>query len=215
MKKKILIFSAGPAGREVFQLISSINKFKDEWEVIGYVDEDQNKIDKKIDNVVVYSNKNKPKTTDIYAVCGVRDNKIRKKIYENEIIKFNYKTCNLIHPLNEIPNCLKTGKGNIIFGNVHISFEVKINNFSIFSNFCDLGHNLVSEDYITLMPTVTIGGNCELGTETFIGSGANIREGIVIGKGCNIGMGSIVTSNIKSDTSTFDLPRKITEMKKK
>ena len=26
MKKKILIFSAGSAGREVFQLISSINK---------------------------------------------------------------------------------------------------------------------------------------------------------------------------------------------
>ena len=38
MKKKILIFSAGSAGREVNQLISSINKISEDWEVVGYVD---------------------------------------------------------------------------------------------------------------------------------------------------------------------------------
>ena len=59
MKKKILIFSAGSTGREIFQLISSINKFKDEWEVIGYVDDDVNKVDKIIDDIQVYSNKKK------------------------------------------------------------------------------------------------------------------------------------------------------------
>ncbi len=61
MKKKILIFSAGSAGREVFQLILSINKLQNEWEVIGYVDDDISKIGKTIDNIEVYSNKNKPK----------------------------------------------------------------------------------------------------------------------------------------------------------
>ena len=38
MKKKILIFSAGPMGRETRQLILNINKLKNEWELIGYVD---------------------------------------------------------------------------------------------------------------------------------------------------------------------------------
>ena len=37
--KEILIFSAGPAGRETFQLINSINRSKKEWKVIGYVDD--------------------------------------------------------------------------------------------------------------------------------------------------------------------------------
>ena len=57
MKKKILIFSAGSAGREVFQLILNINKLHNEWEVIGYVDDDTNKIGKIIDDVQVYSKK--------------------------------------------------------------------------------------------------------------------------------------------------------------
>ena len=42
---------------ELGYLISSINKFKDEWEMIGYVDDDVNKVDKIIDDIQVYSNK--------------------------------------------------------------------------------------------------------------------------------------------------------------
>ena len=53
MKKKILIFSAGSASREVFELIQSINKHNDSWEVVGYVDDSPSKIGKKIDEVKV------------------------------------------------------------------------------------------------------------------------------------------------------------------
>ena len=97
MKKKILIFSAGSSGREVFQLISNINKLQNEWEVIGYVDNDSNKIGKTIDNIQVYSTTNKPKNKEIYAMCGVMDGTIRKKIFDKEIIKNGYQLTNLIH----------------------------------------------------------------------------------------------------------------------
>ena len=212
MRKKILIFSAGPAGREVFQLISSINKWNDEWEVIGYVDDDQHKIGKIVDNTKVYSNKNKPQNKEIYATCGVMDHTIRKKIFEKEIIKSNFQIANLIHPSIEKPKCLQIGNGNIIFGNIHISFEVNISNFSIISNFCDLGHNLIAGDYITMMPAVTVGGNCNIGEHTLIGTGAKIHQGIEIGKNCKIGMGSLITDNMKTDTSIIDHPRKVMRM---
>ena len=211
MKKKILIFSTGAAGREVFQLILSINKLQNEWEVIGYVDDDVNKVGNTIDNTKVYSAKNKPKKNEIYATCGVMDNAIRKKIFNEEIIKSGYQITNLIHPLVEQPKCFKIGQGNIIFGNIHISFEVNIKNFSIISNFCDLGHNLTANNYSTIMPSVTIGGNCTIGEQTFIGSGAKIYQGVEIGSNCKIGMGSLITNNIKKNTSIVDFPRKVTK----
>ena len=166
MKKKILIFSAGSAGREVNQLISSINKISENWEVVGYVDNDKNKVGKTIDGLNVYSNSNKPHNKDIYAICGIMDGSLRKKIFSEEIIKNDYKLTNLIHPSVEQPKSLKIGLGNIIFGNVHISFEVNINNFSLISNFCDLGHNLITNNYFTIMPSVIIGGSCEIGEQT-------------------------------------------------
>lgn len=208
MKKKILIFSAGSAGREVNQLISSINKISENWEVVGYVDNDKSKVGKTIDGLKVYSNSNKPHNKDIYAICGIMDGSLRKKIFSEEIIKNDYKLTNLIHPSVEQPKSLKIGLGNIIFGNVHISFEVEIKNFSIISNYCDLGHNLIANNYFTIMPSVIIGGNCEIGEQTLIGSGAIIHQGVKIGSNCKIGMGTLVTSEIKENTSVVDYPRK-------
>ena len=91
MKKKILIFSAGSASREVFQLIQSINKNNYSWEVVGYVDDDPNKVGKKIDGVKIFSNSNKPKQKEIYGICGIMDHKVRKKITDKQIIKNAYK----------------------------------------------------------------------------------------------------------------------------
>ena len=179
---------------------------KANFKVIGF-DNDKNKVGKTIDGLNVYSNSNKPHNKDIYAICGIMDGSLRKKIFNEEIIKSGYRITNLIHPLVEQPKCFKIGQGNIIFGNIHISFEVNIKNFSIISNFCDLGHNLVANDYFTAMPSVVIGGNCEIGKQTQIGSGAMIHQGIKIGNNCKIGMGTLITGNIKDNTSVINYPR--------
>ena len=49
MRKKILIFSSGPAGKEVLFLINEINKKnpKQGWEVVGFVDKKKNKNESK------------------------------------------------------------------------------------------------------------------------------------------------------------------------
>ena len=47
--------------------------------MIGFVDDDKNKIGKKIDEIEVYSNENKPHKSEIYAICGSMDYKIEKK----------------------------------------------------------------------------------------------------------------------------------------
>ena len=207
MKKKILIFSAGSSGREINQLIKSINSYKPTWNVLGYVDDKLSKKKKKLDNLKIFSNKNKPKLNDIFAISGIMNSEKRKKIYENEIKKSNYKIANLIHPKIEIPECIKIGEGNIIFNNVHLSYDVKIKNYSIISNFSDIGHNFVGENYITIMPSAVIGGNCEIGEGTLISAGAKIHPKIRIGKNCSIGIGTNIIENIKNNTNLIEFQR--------
>ncbi len=206
--KEILIFSAGPAGREVYQLIQEINKQKLTWKVIGYVDSEL-KSKKILDGLKVFSLKNKPIGRDIYAITGIMNPILREKIFNKEIIINNYKIPNLIHPNIYLPPCFKIGKGNIIFNNVHISFEVKLSNFSIISNFCDVGHNLNSKNYLTLMPSVTLGGNCTIGKKVLIGSGVNILQKLKIDENCQIGIGSTITSSIPKNTSLVEFKRNV------
>ena len=58
--KKILIFSAGPAGRDIFLLINAINKIKKKWKVIGFVDDNTKFKKKKVEGLEVFSFKKKP-----------------------------------------------------------------------------------------------------------------------------------------------------------
>ena len=209
MKKKILIFTAGSAGRELFKLIQEINMKKNQWEVIGYVDIDLKKRGKFIDKKKVYHKINKPYKENIYAICGIMDPATRKKIYNQEILKNNYKIPNLIHPSIIVPGSIKLGIGNIIFGNVHISYDVKIKNYCLISNFCDIGHNLSLGDHTTIMPSVSLGGNCIIKKETLIRSGALIHPNIKIGSNCKIGMGSLVIKDVKNNSSVVNYPRQI------
>ena len=134
---------------------------------------------------------------------------LKEKIYNDEIIKNKFKIPNLIHPKNIIPKDLKIGVGNIIFNHVHLSFEVAIKDYSLISNFTDIGHNSIINDYVSIMPQTSIGGNCNIGENTFIGSGSNIHQKIKNWKNCKVGMGSIVISEIKENHSVVNFQRQI------
>ena len=207
--KKILIFSAGPAGREVCQLIKEINKKKKTWKILGYVDDNLKLKVKTLGRLKIFSKKDKPTGKNLYAITGIMNPNLREKIYLKEIIKYKYKIPNLIHPKVNIPECFVSGKGNIIFNYVHLSFQIKIGNYSIISNFNDIGHNLKAGDFLTIMPSTTIGGSCKIGKKVLVGSGVKILQNLKIDDNCQIGIGSTLTSNLSKNSSVIDFQRKI------
>jgi len=210
--KKILIFTAGSAGRDIYQLISTINKLNEEWEVIGYVDNDPKKIGKTIDDVRVFSSKNKPKNNKIYGVCGLMNIKLRKKVFDNEI-KNHYQLTNLFHPQTIKPKNLKIGNGNIIF-NCNINSNVKIKNFSVISQYSNLGDHSIIGNYAHLLAHISIGSHTEIGDNTFIASGVHINRGVKIGINCMLGIGTVIMSNIKSNSIVMDYPRQVIKKNK-
>ena len=208
MKKNILIFSAGSSGREVLKLIQEINHYsKIKWTVLGFIDKNKFLNGKKIEGIKVYDTPIKFLKKNIYAICGITNPSLRKKIYNKEINKFKFKIPNLFHPNVIIPSTLKIGKGNIIFNNVHLSFDLRLKNFILISNFTDIGHNAQISNYVTFMPQSSLGGNCKIEEETFIGSGCNILQNIKIGKNCEIGIGSLIIQNIEDRTSVKNYQR--------
>ena len=62
-----------------------------------------------------------------------------------------------------------------------------------------------------MMPGSIISGNCKIGNNTLIGSGAKIHQGLKIGKNCKIGMGTLITNEVKENKIIVDYPRKITK----
>ena len=211
MRKKILIFSSGPAGKEVLFLINEINK-KDPnqgWDVIGFVDKKKSK--KKIKNLKVYSLNEIKNKKSLFAICPVNDPNLRKKIYEKEIIK-HFKIPNLIHPDVDLQK-KNIGVGNLIFRSVNFSYDTGIGSYNIFNYNCAVGHDTKINNYNTLMPFVVIGGNCKIDESVMIGTGAIINQNINVGSNSTIGTGTVVLENVKKNYSIVDYPRKIKRKK--
>ncbi len=207
--KKIYIFSAGPAGREIFDLVQNINKIKKVWKVVSYIDKSKVLQKRKLDGLKVIDPSKIEGNKKIYGICGLMNPNIRQKIYEKEILKKKFKIPNLIHPSVSLPGNFKMGKGNIIFNNVHISYDVRLKNFSLISSFSDIGHNTKAENYLTIMPSTVIGGNCVIGNNVLIGSNATILQNLKIEDKNLIGSNSLISKSTKKNHSYINFPRQI------
>jgi sugar O-acyltransferase (sialic acid O-acetyltransferase NeuD family) len=214
--KSLYIFSGGPGGRDLFQLIKDINKEKAEWNVLGYVDTDDNLLGKNIDGInVFHPNKFKKNNNDnIYGICGVQDPQIRQNIVENEIIKNGLKIPILIHPNAVIAHDFKPKKGLMIFSGVNISYNVTIEKYVLISFNCLIGHDCTMGDYSSLLPTSTIDGKCKVGYKSIIGTGVVIHPGVSVGNESIVGIGTVLINNVEDNITVVNMPKLVKYSKK-
>ena len=209
--KGIYIFSAGPGGRDIFQLIKDINKSKMTWNVLAYIDNNQDLTGKIIDGLTVLNPNQLQKTDnkDCYAVCGILDPSIREQIINKEIKKNKFKIPSLIHPNSVIADDFNPSEGLIIFSGVNISYNVSIDKYVLISFSSLVGHDSKIGKFSSLLPGSIMDGKCQLGESSIIGSGAMLHPGVTVGKHSIIGMGTVLLDNIGDDLTETQMPRMI------
>lgn len=208
-KQDILIIGAGGFGREVQWLIERINSQKDEWNILGYIDDNIERctiingyeVLGGIDYIEHYGKK-------INVVCAVGTSKIRKKIIDNLSDLDNISYPNLIDPSVEMSTYIDMGMGNIICAGTILTVNIKICDFSIINLDCTLGHDVVIEPFVTIYPSVNVSGNVIVGEQTELGTGTKIIQGKTIAKETIIGANSTVVKNIDMSGTYVGSPAK-------
>ena len=213
--KKILIFGAGEGGIEILKVIlSDINHTKPTWEIIGFVDSDPSKKGKTIAGINVYEPDIQEFNNNIFGVCGVMDNELRKKIIHEEILGKGFQLASLIHPsIVQVPDFIHDS-GVIMYPGSNISYNVKLGVGVTVNYNCVLGHDLVIANYTYIGPSVTIAGQCSIGELCTIGAGSTLLQGVSIGNYSTVGIGTTLIKSVKENTHIMEFPRVI-ETKKK
>ena len=194
MLKDIIIIGAGGVGRETALIIESINEHKEEWNLLGFVDDDENIQGKLINGYNVLGkleyllNYNKK----VYVVCAIANCKVKKAMVNHLQENKNIKFATLIHPSVNINKTVEIGQGSIIYNGVILTANIKIGNQVIISPKCGIGHDSVIEDYVTLLWNVNVSGSVKIGQGSTLGSGSTIIQGLEIGKNSFIGAGAAV-----------------------
>ena len=205
--KDIVIIGAGGFGKEVAWLIEQINKKSPTWNLLGFVD-DYLSIGSMINGFEVLGPIEYLKDKSLDVVCSISDSATRKKIMES-LAQSELKFATLIHPLVELSTTVDIGEGSIICEGARFTVNVKIGKHVIIYHNDVICHDVVIEDYVSLMPSVNLSGKVTIGEGTFVGVGAKIIQNIDIGKNAIIGAGSVVIQNVPSNSTVVGVPAKI------
>ena len=150
-----------------------------------------------------------------FFAIGIGDGSIRRKIVD----KFPELTFpNLIHPsavfgINQVAAFDKY-EGNIITSGVIFTNSIAVGNHGLYNLNVTIGHDCIIDDFISIMPSVSVSGNVHLKKGCTIGVGAVILQGnasrkLVIGESAMVGAQSLVTKDVLAQMTVFGIPARV------
>ncbi len=177
--KNLIIYGAGGFGREVAWMVERINCRRQEWNLLGFVDDVKTELHgKKLNGLPVLGGKAwfAANQEEIYVTCPVGSSKGRRSMYEHLAQYANVKWATLIDPTAIVGTTSSIGSGSIVCCGARITVNSKIGMGVVINIGSTVGHNSQLGEFTTLYVNSIVSGTVEIGENTEIGSGAFIRE---------------------------------------
>lgn len=206
--KDIVIIGAGGFAREVAWLIEDINKKEQQWNLLGFIDDNLKLQGKEINGYKVIGTIEdyQKMSNEIYSVIAIGNGSIRKKIVNSLADK---KFGILIHPTVLMSDTVLVKEGTIICSGNIITVNIEIGKHVILNLSNTIGHDAILKDFSTICPGINLSGNTIIGEESIIGTGSAIIQGVEIGNRSIIGAGSVIIRDVPHNCTVVGNPGKI------
>lgn len=210
--KDLYIIGAGGFGREVAWLAERINEVSYEWDIKGFIDDDESLKGKLVDGYEVLGGCGYLEDKDgIYVSCAVGSVRTRKKIIERISGYRGVSFATLVDPSVILSDRIEIGEGCIICAGTIITVDVTIGRHTIINLDCTVGHDVLLGEYNTLYPSVNASGCVSTGDCVEIGTGVQIIQGREICSNAIFGAGTVVVKDIKESGTYVGVPAKLME----
>jgi len=205
--KNLIIIGAGGFGREVLWLINDINRSQDEWEVVGFLDDDDFFEGKIIEGYHVLGRIEKAiDFQNTYFVLAIGNPSVKEKIIQKLPNDAQYAT--LIHPSVLIGERIKVGEGSVLCAYSVLTVDIEIGDHVILNLCCTVGHDTRIDDFTSFMPSVNISGEVIIEKAVYVGTGAKIINQLSIGAYTVVGAGAVVSKSLPPNCTAVGIPAK-------
>ncbi len=204
--EKIVIIGAGDGGRIISQLV----KDQEDFEILGFIDDDESLQGKIINGYkVIGTSINLKKFQGLNFVVAIGTNMKRRKMLFEKAIDSKLNPISVTHHSATIDKTAKIDKGTIILANCVInSFATVGKNVFIFSGTI-IEHDAIIGNNVYFSPGVKLGGGVKIGDNTFLGINSCTVERITVGSNVIVGAGSVVLKNVPDNTVVAGVPAKV------
>lgn len=204
MKEPVIILGFGGNAVDFFDVIVS------NYEVIGFVDDDEHKQGGIYNSVKVYGRDFliQNHQTKVISLLGSENTyKTRKEIIQ----QFNicpYRFANAIHPTAVVGKNVQLGYDVVIMPGVVITSNAIIGNHVFVMANTVIHHDVEIGDYSLIGSNVVVAGHTKVGAHCYLGSGCNIINGIKLGDYTLVGLGSNVLKSVPPYSTVAGNPAK-------
>ena len=205
--KDIVIIGAGGFGREVAWLIEDINKVNNEWNIVGFVDDNKSIQGTQINGYKVVGDIDWLEKQEVFVVNAIGDPIIKKKVMDKlDGSKNKYPV--LIHPSVICSDRVSFGEGSIICAGNIITVNIEIGKHVIINLDCTIGHDANIGDYSTVLPSVNVSGFVKTEECVSVGTGSAVIQGVNIGRNTVVGAGAVVVKDLPANCTAVGSPAK-------
>jgi sugar O-acyltransferase (sialic acid O-acetyltransferase NeuD family) len=205
----IVIFGSGGMAREVAFLIDEINSVSPQWNILGFVEIDRERVGQQAGKYRVYCTEEELLDKTVAAAIGIGTPAVIQKIATRFAEPSKIDFPNLIHPsvIRDEPR-VALGRGNILCARNIFTTDITIGSFNIFNLNGTYAHDVRIADFSVLNSGVRISGGVEIGSRCLVGAGATVLQYLKIGDEVTVGAGSVVTKDVPAGSTVVGVPAK-------
>lgn len=209
--KDLLIYGAGGLGRELMEIIEESNREKEQWRLLGFVDDNLEKGSTVCGYPVLggfdFFHAN---TLNLGVVFGFADCLAKEAVY-NKIKEhcpgFYFPV--IAHPSSYISPRATLGEGVVVTRFCVVNVNARVGKCVLINENSGVYHDCVVGAFTSIMPGVRISGNVNVGKRAYLGVQAAIKQGLTIGSDSVVGMGSTVITDVPDSCTVVGNPAKI------
>ena len=208
--RNIVIIGASGYAKVIIDILTRLNEYR----IVGLIDV-MEKIELQVLGYSVLGTEEilpdlHKKFEKLEGIIAIGDNWQRSVVVKKiQGIFPNFKFATVIDPTAIISKNIVIGKGVVIMPGVIVNNATSVGDFCILNTKSSLDHDSVMEDFSSLAPGVTVGGNVKIGHHTAISLGANVIQGMNIEEHTVIGAGAVVVSSIPAKTVAYGVPARV------
>lgn len=141
-----------------------------------------------------------------YVMVGVSDPAWKERIWNTlhgRVTFFTY-----IAPNVTLGKFNSIGEGSIICPNCVVTTNVSIGKCVTVNNSTNIGHDVIIDDFASIMGHVSLTGRVRVGSRAYIGAAATVIPHQTVGDGATVGAGAVVIRNVPKNVTVFGNPAK-------
>jgi sugar O-acyltransferase (sialic acid O-acetyltransferase NeuD family) len=210
VRKAIAIYGAGGHGREILELLRDLNHATAEWEIIGFLSDDQSLWGNEINGVRVLGGQEvlERTTTPVHLAIGI-GSPVTKREVAGRLYDIVAGFPRLIHPTAVWSSSVDFGEGVIVAAGSVLTTNIALGRFAMLNVTCSVSHDCVIGEWATVAPGAHLAGNVSIGEGVDLGAGCTIIQGVSIGRWSIVGAGGVVITDLPPNCTAVGVPSRI------